>query len=345
MSFTSLIQGGGLDLTNLGGGGSGKVFAEILRSRTLADSLIRRLDLRERLDLPPDPIMAIQAVQGMIGVDVRQSGIIEVQVGVETDQMPSDEEIDEARMLAAEMVNDIMFLLDTLNREKNTTSARSSKEFLGRMVTIKKGELNDALDRMAVFQKVNKAFSLDSQLEASVGALAGVQAEIQALEIQLTGLRQELNPDALMVERLESQLAELRRQKKGMTGQDVLGLQLQNAPEIAKEYARLKLDIEVATQVYALLESQYNAEQVREARDLPTVSVLDEARPPLLRAAPRRTFTVLMVTALSAFLGLFVALLVELYGREVREYRRSRKIVASDRRLNPETGTGPPSEV
>lgn len=329
LNFTSLIQGGGLDLANIGGGGgSGKIFAEILRSRTLADSLIRRLDLRERLELPPDPIIALQSVQGMIGVDVRQSGVIEIQVGVETDRLPTEEEIDEARMLSSEMVNEVMILLDILNREKNVTSARTSREFLGRMVTVKRGELNEALDRMATFQKANKAFSLDSQLEASVGALAGIQAKIQTLEIQLTGMRQELGPNALDIERVESQLAELRSQQSRMSGRDVLGLSLQNAPQIAKDYARLKLDIEVATQVYALLESQYNSEQVREAGDLPTVSVLDEARPPLLRAAPRRTFTVLMITAVSGFLGLFIALLVELYSREIKEYRRAKKIDA-----------------
>ncbi len=331
LNFTSLIQGGGLDLANIGGGGgSGKIFAEILRSRTLSDSLIRRLDLRARLDLPPDPIMALQAVQGMIGVDVRQSGVIEVQVGVETDPLPSDQEIDEARMLSSEMVNEVMLLLDILNREKNVTSARTSREFLGRMVKVKREELNEALDRMATFQKANKAFSLDSQLEASVGALAAIQAKIQALEIQLTGMRQELGPNALEIERIEAQLAELRSQQSGMSGRDVLGLSLQNAPQIAKEYARLKLDIEVSTQVYALLESQYNSEQVREAGDLPTVSVLDEARPPLVRAAPRRTFTVLMWSAISGFLGLFIALLLELYGREIRQYREQKKGVSRE---------------
>ena len=344
MNFTSLIQGGGLDLANLGGGGSGKVFAEMLRSRTLADSLIARLDLEDRLDLPPDRGMAIQVVQSKIGVDLRQSGVIEVAVSLETSSLPSQDEIDRMRVLTAEMTNEIMLLLDVLNREKMKTSASSSREFLGRMVKVKRDELEGALERLATFQKANRALSLDSQLEASVGALAAVQAQIQALEIQLAGMRRELSPDALMVERLESQIAELRRQQSKMTSRDVLGMDLQDAPDISKEYAKLRLDVEVSTQVYTFLESQYHSEQVAEQRDLPTVSVLDEAQIPLLRAAPRRTFTVIAVTLLSGFIALFLALVLELYGKEVRGYRESLENQSSTPRL-PVRREGPDEQV
>ena len=346
MNFTSLIQGGGLDLANLGGGGSGKVFAEMLRSRTLADSLITRLDLKERLELPPDHGMAVQAVQSKIGVDLRQSGVIEVAIGLETSSLPSREEIDEMRLLCAEMANESMILLDVLNRAKMKTSASSSREFLGRMVKVKREELEVALERLATFQKANKALSLDSQLEASVGALAAVQAQIQALEIQLAGMRRELSPDALMVERVESQIAELRRQQSKMTARDVLGMDLQDAPDISKEYAKLRLDVEVSTQVYTFLESQYHSEQVAEQRDLPTVSVLDEAQVPLLRAAPRRTFTVVAATLISAFIALFLVLVIELYGKEVRAYRAGLATESAPRRLPAEKqGAGEQAEL
>ena len=41
-----------------------------------------------------------------------------------------------------------------------------------------------------------------------------------------------------------------------------------------------------------LLESQYNQEQIQEARELPTVAVLDQAAVPLRPSAPRKTIFV-----------------------------------------------------
>ncbi len=326
LNFVSLVQSGGLDLGSLTGGkGSSNVFQEILMSRTLADSLIDRLNLVERMDLPDDPLMAAQIVQGTLGADVRKSGVIEVMAVVGTGYMPDDEEIDEARALSAELVNEAMALLDLLNREKSTSSARNTRQFLERVIVQKKEELDEALGRLANFQKVNKALALDKQIEASVSGLAEIQAKIQGLEIRLAALRQELNPDAAEVEALESQLSELRSQQSRMSGTDVLGMSVQQAPEIAKEYAKLRLDVEVATQVYTSLESQFHSEQVQELKDIPTVSIFDEGRPPRFRASPRRTFTVLVAAGVSFALSIVLIVLLELYQREFRQHLRRRR--------------------
>lgn len=327
LNFVSLVQSGGLDLGNLGGmGSSGNVFQEILQSRTLADSLIDRLDLQERMDLPEDPLMAQQLVSSTLAVDLRKSGVVEVSAWVETSFMPDEEEIDRARMLAAELVNEAMVLLDELNRQKAVSSARNSRLFLERVIQQKKEELDEALGRLAEFQRNNRALAIDKQLETSVSSLAEIQAKIQGIEIRLAALQQELSPDAAEVEALQSQLAELRRQQKKMSGTDVLGMSLRQAPEIAKEYAKLRLSVEVATQVYTYLESQFHSEQVQEQRDIPTVSVLDPALPPLLRAAPRRTFTVMIAFGVSLVLAVIVVLLLELYQRELRDHLRTGRV-------------------
>ena len=81
-------------------------------------------------------------------------------------------------------------------------------------------------------------------------------------------------------------------------------MNLNATPDLVKQYAGLRLDLEVATQVYTYLESLYSSEQVQAARDLPTVSVLDYAEPPALRSSPRRTFIVLIAFGLLVVIGL-----------------------------------------
>lgn len=321
--FAALLQSGEFDLGSLGAQkGAGGVFRELLESRTLADSLISRLDLIERLDLPPDRRLAIDAVRASLLPDVRNSGVIEVACIIETPRLPSDEEIEEARAISAEIVNESMVLLDELNRTKIVTRARSSREFLERMVDLKRDELDDALGRLAAFQKENKAIALDAQIDAAVGTLAELRAQLATLELEKAALEQDLAPNAGAIEQVDRQISEVRRQLARSSATDVLGLNLSSAPDLSKQFAALKLDVEVATQVYAFLESQYHSEQIAENRDLPTVSVLDEARPPALRSSPRRTFITIVGTILGFIVGCVLVLLFELFAADFRSWRQ-----------------------
>lgn len=319
-SFSSLLASGGIDLGGFGSNQSAKVFVAILQSRTLADSLIERLNLIERMDLPENRQMAINSLLGGLWVEDDKSGVVRVRYSVETPRFPNGAEADTAANLAAEITNNAVELLDILNREKMVTRASRSRDFLAEMKELKRAELDSARARLARFQRDNRAFALDQQIEAAVGSLAQVQAQIQLKELELAAAQRELNPDGQIVEGLQAQLAELRRQRAGVAGTDVLGMSLDATPDLVKDYAGLRLDLEVAAQVYTYLESQYSSEQVQAARDLPTVSVLDYAQPSPVRASPRRTFIVLIAFGLSIALGFALVFLMELFGGDFNRF-------------------------
>lgn len=323
-SFTSLLTSGGIDLGGFGSNTSSKIFVAILQSRTLADSLIERLNLIPRLDLPEERQMAISALQGGLWVQDEKSGVVRVQFMVETSRFPSGAEIDSARQLSAEVANEAVELLDVLNREKMVTRASRSRDFLAEMKELKRAELDSAGERLARFQKRNRAFALDQQLEAAVGSLAQLQTQIQLKELELARAERELNPDGQAIANLRTELAELRRQRSDIAGTDVLGMSIDAAPDLVKEYAGMRLDFEVAGQVYTYLESQYSSEQVQAARDLPTVSVLDYAKPPPVRSSPRRTFIVMIGFAVLVVLSLFLVFFMEMFGQEFRRFAAER---------------------
>jgi uncharacterized protein involved in exopolysaccharide biosynthesis len=190
------------------------------------------------------------------------------------------------------------------------------------MKTIKRAERDSIQERLLEFQMRNKAVALDRQVEASITALVEIQTQIQKKELEIQTALNDLNPDSKVVETLRSQLAQLRSQKSrlegGQAGGEAFALALRDVPELARQYATLKLDLEVATQVYTFLETQYNQEQVQEARDLPTISVLDWAEPALMRSSPRRGVMVIV-----AFLALSVVSLVLVFVIEaMRRYWR-----------------------
>lgn len=323
-SFSALLASGGIDLGGLGSNPSAKVFVAILQSRTLADSLIERLNLVPRMELPENRQLAINALQAGMWVEDDKSGVVRIQYSVETPRFPGAAAADSAAHLAAEIANESIELLDVLNREKMVTRASRSRDFLAEMKELKRAELDTARANLARFQKQNRAFALDQQIEAAVGSLAQVQAQIQLKELELAAAERELNPDGQVVEGLRTELAELRRQRAGVAGTDVLGMNLDATPDLVKDYAELRLDLEVAAQVYTYLESQYSSEQVQAARDLPTVSVLDFAEPSPVRASPRRTFIVMIAFAVLLIFGFGILFILELFGSEFSAFAAER---------------------
>jgi uncharacterized protein involved in exopolysaccharide biosynthesis len=324
VSLGSFLKAGeAFDLKSFSENSSAEIFVKILQSRTLADSLVTRLDLLKKYDLTPDQRqLAVMIFQGGLDVSSDRQGLITIAYNAGTGYLPSDREKQEAGVFAANVANTAIDILDKLNREKSVSRARRSREFIGRMKQIKRAERDSAQLALLQFQTRNKAISLDKQVEASITGLVDLQTQIQKKELELGSALNDLNPDTKIVENLRSQIAQLRGQyqrlEAGQTGGNALALPLRNVPDLARQYATLKLDLEVATQVYTFLETQYNQEQVQEARDLPTISVLDPAQPPLYRSAPRRA---VIVAVAFAVLTVASCLLIFLF-EGIRKYWR-----------------------
>jgi tyrosine-protein kinase Etk/Wzc len=343
VSFTDLIgKSAGLDLQSLGKNSSAEIFVKMLGSRTLADSLVRRFNLIERYGLEPGQHeMARTRLQSELDASSDREGMIEITYSAKTGYMPSTAQQREAARFAADVVNASIDLLDRFNREKNISSARRSREFIGRMKNIKRGEMEKAQIAMLQFQRANKAIALDKQVEASVTALAEIEAQVQKTELELRAAQSELTEATPQVRMLEARLRQLGQQKNrvesGSTGSAPFALDMRNVPDLAKDYATLKLDLEVATQVYTFLEAQYHQEEVQEARDLPTVSALDAAVPPEFRSSPRRTITLLVALPVLLVIGIVGIFIIEGFRRQSQSVDPERVIAlreAMGRRRN-----------
>ena len=336
VSFTDLIgKSTGLDFQSLGKNASAEIFVKMLTSRTLIDSLIDRFDLIKRYGLKPGQReLARRRVQGELAASSDREGMISITFDAQTGFMPSEREQRQAAVFAAEVVNAAVDLLDRLNREKMVTSARRSREFIGRMRAIKRKERDRAQEALLQFQQRNKAIALDQQVEASVAALTEIELQIQKVELELRAAQTGLTAEAGVVRALEAQLRQLRQQKQrvqnGGTAGDPYALDMRTIPGLAKDYATLKLDLEVAVQVYTYLEAQYHQEEVQEARDLPTVSALDPAVPPEYRSSPRRGLTLMVAVPILAVIGIVGAFILEAIRRQTHGVDEERAAALRD---------------
>jgi uncharacterized protein involved in exopolysaccharide biosynthesis len=145
-----------------------------------------------------------------------------------------------------------------------------------------------------------------------------------AQEVQLQVMGTYLASDHPEVARIKSSLSELRKQlqimESGKSGKDRqpgdrLRPAITSVPALALEYGRLTRDLKVHETLYALLIAQYEQAKLAEARDTPTVQVLDPAIPAERKSRPKIALNVLIAGILSLFIGIFWAFVREAMDR------------------------------
>ena len=314
-SFLQSFAGsGGLVLGGIGQGNQTQMFKEILQSRSLAEYIVRDLKLSDnKMFKGLDSAVQAGIIRSMIEIEVERSGLIIVTANVETDYFPGGTSKDRAASLAASIANTAIKGLDKIVREKNISSARSSREYIEETLTEYKKDLTEVEIRLEEFQKENKVLSLDEQTAAILNQVVTLGAELNKAQIDLNIAKQEFEPNSQLVksyretvEFLEEQYE--RVQKGGLVSEDAFSIPLNKLPGLIREYTDLVREKKILEQVILYLETQRHQEAIQEERDIPIVEPLDEAMKPGQRAAPSRKLMILLALVISG--GLAVSIVI-----------------------------------
>ncbi len=315
MAAMAAKGGGGLagvagDL--LGLKSSGALFIGVLRSETSQDRLIQQFDLRKVYGarLAIDARMRLDE-NTSISED-KKSGIITISV---TDHSPQ-----RAAALAGAYVDQ----LNTLVSELSTSSAHREREFLEERLKVAKQDLDDASNQLAQFSSKNNTLDIQQEGKAMLDAAGTIAGEMIAAQSQLEGLRQIYTDNNSRVRSLNARVGELRKQLEKLGGTQGNGANSTNIPVeqpgdpstakaggglpyptikslplLGAKYADFYRRAKIQETVYELLTEQYELAKVQEAKETPSVKVLDPAKIPERKSFPHRL--VIM------FLGTFLA--------------------------------------
>lgn len=268
---------------------SNDVLMTILESRFLRERLIERLHLIEALKIKaPTPErareVALARLERMITLGMTKRLSIFVEVAAPTPQ------------LAADLANGCFEELDRLNQDFSLQSARQRRRFFEVRLKESADSLGTAQARLVDFQRERGMIAMDEQAKAAVEVAARLQGELISLESQLevqqkyfTGTFSRSRELQYRITALKNRLGELSGQRV-VSGRDSSGMfiSLRQMPGLGSELARLMLAVKTQEAVFGLLTAEFQQARIDEARDVPTVQVLDPARPPVFRAAPRR---------------------------------------------------------
>jgi capsule polysaccharide export protein KpsE/RkpR len=278
---------------------SGALFIGILRSRTVEDALVNKFDLRKLYHVRRWED-ARRELEGRTSIsEDRKSGIITIAV---RDHSPQ-----RAQAMAQAYVDQLNIAVATLS----TSSARREREFLETRLKAVKQDLDQAAQDFSQFASKNTAIDIPEQGKAMVEAAARLQGELIAAEAQEQGLEQLYTANNARVRAAQANVDELRRQLDKLggansgtdatKGDDSLYPSIRQLPLLGVKYADLYRRTKIQEAVYETLTKQYELAKVQEAKEIPTVKVLDPPNFPEHKVAPHRTYIALFGLILSAF--------------------------------------------
>jgi uncharacterized protein involved in exopolysaccharide biosynthesis len=272
----------------LGVKNSGALFVGILESRTVQDRLVAQFDLRRIYHAGRmEDARAVLTAHTRIAED-RKSGIISVTV------------MDHDPRLAAAMAQAYVDELDRLVEQVSTSSARRERVFLEERLRAVKLDLDSAAQKFSIFASKNTAIDIPAQSKAMVEAAATLEGQLIAAEAELHGLEAMYTEQNVRVRSLRARVTELRAQLGKMGGQSgtsaapssetdaSLYPAIRQLPLLGVTYADLFRQTKIQETVYELLTQQYELAKVQEAKEVPSVKVLDAAVVPTKKSFPPR---------------------------------------------------------
>jgi uncharacterized protein involved in exopolysaccharide biosynthesis len=143
-----------------------------------------------------------------------------------------------------------------------------------------------------------------------VESAAVLQGQMMAAQSELQSLSQIYTNNNVRVRALQARVDELKRQLKELGGTDSslvseatssseLYPSIRKLPLLGVQWADLYRRMKVQETVYDLLTQQYELARIQEAKEIPTVNVIDPANVPEKKSFPPRMLIILTLTTLS----------------------------------------------
>ena len=268
---------------------TGAIIVTVLESRTVQDDLINRFDLRKVYRCRRyDDARKILAKRTAVEED-RKSGVIKIVV--------TDYDRHRARELAQGYVDE----LDNLLAKLSTSSARRERIFIEERLKTVKQDLDDSFLQLSQFSSNNATFNMQDQTKVMLEAAAKLQGELIAAESEVSALEPIYGNENMRLRSARMRVAQLRHQLKNMggTSSNAAGAtgdlypSLRKMPLLGVTYYDLYRRMKIQETIYEILTKQFEVAKVQEAKEIPTVKMLDLPDVPENKSFPPRLLIIL----------------------------------------------------
>jgi uncharacterized protein involved in exopolysaccharide biosynthesis len=278
---------------------SSDLFIGILQSRTVQDDLINKLDLKKVYSVRQMGD-ARQQLSNRTSLSAdRKSGIITIEV---VDGSPK-----RAAAIAGEYVNE----LNNVVTQLNTSSAHRERVFLEDRLTQVKQDLESAEKTFSEFASKNTALDIPAQGKAMIEAAATLEGQLVSAQTELQSQKQVYADGNVRVRATQARVDEIQRQLQKFGGKfDDVASHSENGdqsiypsirqlPLLGVSYADLYRSTKVQEAIFQTLTQEYEVAKVEEAKETPSVKVLDPPDVPEKKSFPPRLLIMTLGTMLA----------------------------------------------
>ena len=274
------------------------VFAKVLQSRTVLDHLIDRFDLRKKYHLSRWEDARLKLASRTIIAEDKKSGVITISFQ------------DHDAGLATAVTDAYVEELGSVMTKVSTSAARRERIFIEQRLADENKNLQDAEQQFSQFASTNMALDVPEQTKVTVEAAARLQGEWIAAKAQLEGLKQTYTEENIRVKSAQAHVNELERALTKINSGKTAAVQdptspypsVKSLPLLGARWSDLYRNAKIRETVVELLTQQYEMARIQEAKEIPSVKVLDSASMP----ESRRPSWLLILLA-GTFLGACMA--------------------------------------
>ncbi len=309
------VAGGALGIKN-----PNDLYVGMLKSRTVADSMIQRFNLHAAFEQKLQSGTRA-ALEGMTRIASGKEGLIIIEV--------DDKDPKRAAALANAYVDELRKLTNVLA----VTEASQRRLFFEQQFAQARDQLAKAEASARQALEKGGLVQVEGQGRAILESTARLRGQITVKEVQIGAMRTfaaERNPDLRLAQQeLESMKRELAK---------IEGTGSAKAAENASggrglDNLSLLRDLKYNETIYELLAKQYELAKIDEAKESAVIQVLDKAIEPDRKSKPKRSLIVLLSALVAGFVAMLWAFIKEALGRARSDPRQADRLQAFKRYL------------
>ena len=290
----------------------------ILKSRTVLTSVIEKFNLIELYEVENIDI-AIQSLKDHVLTDIDDEGTIRVSVDILTKWFHPDYQEEKAKQLCSDIANYFIKQLDIVNKKLQTEQASFQRKFIEIRYNNNIKELKSAEEKLKQFQEINNMISLPEQTHAAIEAASKIKGHILANEVRLEVLKKAYNSGHPDIDQLINEIAALTEQLHRMeyrketeqTNIKNIFPAFSRMPELETQLRQLMREVEIQNTLFTFLTQQYEEAKINEAKDTPTIQILDIAVKPNVKYKPFRALIVIGAGMFGLIFSCFISFVRE----------------------------------
>ncbi len=282
------------------------VYAKMLASRTIAESIINKFQLLALYDTDNFD-ETYEELMSNTDFRVTAEGLVTVSA---EDKSPQQ---------AADLANAFVAMLDSINRNIAGQRAKHNKDFIETRLSQIKQELDSARTLFERFQIENKAVDFEQQTRLVTERAIDLkirQAEAE-LEVEMAALELGQSNPKLVELKNKSRIIskQLDRLENENLDSSFFSVPISAIPALRGKYEMFYSQVKVNEKLYEILLEQWELSKIQLSENSPTISVLDQARVPSIRSRPQRTLIVVASFGFSLIMAIFMAAAAEYFER------------------------------